>query len=148
MNDIRHTIDPSREGFKQMFEAVPTDSPVLMLNLVRFNEAAADETGSPPRTGREAYGRYLELFTPLMKAAGGRICWSGAAHYTLIAPPGERWDDIVVVEYPRIDAFSALIRSAAYKAILHHRIAGISDTRLIVTSPMLRHSDLILPGEG
>jgi uncharacterized protein (DUF1330 family) len=134
MENVR-AIDPTREGFKQMFASVPADVPVHMLNLVRFHEKAQDPTGSHTRSGKQAYAKYLELFTPMMRAAGGRIAWMGTAHHTLIAPPGEIWDEIIVVEYPKIDTFAKLIRSAEYKAILHHRLAGVSDTRLVVATP-------------
>ena len=78
-------IDPTRESFKQMFTAVPTGTTVLMLNLIRFREIAVDPAGSTPCSGREAYNMYLELFTPLIKAAGGRMYWTAGTYYTLIA---------------------------------------------------------------
>ncbi len=134
MENIRQAIDPTRESFKQMFERVPADTPVLMVNLVRFRDAARDDAGAAPRSGRQAYATYLELFAPLLAEAKGRITWCGAGHFTLIAPPGETWDEVLIVEYPRLEAFADLIRSSRYKEILSHRIAGICDTRLIVTT--------------
>ena len=56
-----------------MFAAVPAGTPVLMLNLIRFSEIADDPSRSAPRNRRKAYNMYLELFNPLMKAAGGCI---------------------------------------------------------------------------
>jgi uncharacterized protein (DUF1330 family) len=131
----RRAIDPTREGFKEMFSRVPPDVPVLMVNLVRFWKTARDHSGIEfARTGRQAYATYLELFKPLLAAAGGRIAWSGVGHFTLIAPPDEIWDEVLIVEYPRLRAFGDLIRSEEYKKVLPHRLAAISDTRLIVTT--------------
>ena len=147
MAEFVAAIDPTRESFKQMFSAVPADRPVLMLNLVRFRDVAVDTPGCPTRSGRDAYMTYLRLFRPLMAAKGGREYWSGRALHTLIAPPEERWDEIIIIEYPRLAAFAALIQSHEYKTILPHRLAGISDTRLVITEPASGEATLRAPDE-
>jgi len=34
------TVDPTPESFKAMFKAIPADTPVVMLNLLRFRKRA------------------------------------------------------------------------------------------------------------
>jgi uncharacterized protein (DUF1330 family) len=120
-----------------MFSSVPSGAPVLMLNLVRFREQALNLPGEEPRSGREAYAKYLELFQPLLDAVGGSMYWMGKVHQTLISPTGELWDEVLVVRYPRVEAFAGLLRTPEYKTILPHRQAGLCDTRLLVTSEVL-----------
>jgi len=126
-----HTaIDPTRESFKQLFERVPALGPVVMLNLLAFREMATDGQ----RTGRQAYADYSKAVAPLLAAAGGRVHWFADAHHALIAPPGESWDEVLLVEYPSRDAFVGMIQSPAYAAIVHHRTAALRDSRLIATT--------------
>ncbi|MFX8965135.1 hypothetical protein ABTN15_20390, partial [Acinetobacter baumannii] len=55
-------IDPSRENFDR-FKALPRDTPIHMLNRVRFRALAAYPDGHPLAgkglTGREAYAEYM-----------------------------------------------------------------------------------------
>lgn len=125
----RSAIDPTRESFKQLFDRVPAKGPIVMLNLLAFRDRAADADGA--RTGRQAYAAYSAAVLPLLAAAGGRVQWVGDAHHALIAPPGEGWDEVLLVEYPSRDAFAAMIQSPAYAAIVHHRTAALRDSRLI-----------------
>ena len=51
-----------------------------------------------------------------------------------VAPAGEQWDGIAIVEYLGFDAFRTLVESNAYKAQAHpHRVAALADWRLIAT---------------
>ena len=55
---------------------------------------------------------------------------------------------MLVVEFPGIEVFANLIRSRQYKAILPHRLSGISDTRLMITGLMPCDTDFARLGEG
>jgi len=81
----RTAIDPTRESFKQLFQRVPAEGPVVMLNLLAFREQATDGR----RTGRQAYADYSKAVAPLLAAVGGRLQWFGEAHHALIAPSDE-----------------------------------------------------------
>lgn len=131
----RAAIDPTRESFKALFDRVPQEGPVLMLNLLAFRDQAADGAQAPARTGRQAYAAYSEAVAPLLARVGASVQWLGDAHHALIGPPGEQWDEVLLVRYPSRDAFVAMIQSADYKAIVHHRTAALRDARLIATTP-------------
>ena len=62
-------IDPTRASLAQFAAELPVDTPVVMLNLLRFNPQASDQSG---RTGREAYAEYSRLIMPLLAAVGGQ----------------------------------------------------------------------------
>ncbi len=98
------------------------EGPVVMLNLVRFRELASDGDG----TGRDAYGRYSRGFIPLLKRCGGTILWAGDVTGVAIGDDaGDHWDYAVLVQYPDRQAFVATITSDDYRAINHHRLAGL-----------------------
>lgn len=123
-------IDPTRASLAQFAAELPADTPVVMLNLLRFNPLASDQSG---RTGREAYAEYSRLIMPLLAAVGGQPIWLGHAQCALIAPPGESWDEVLLVKYPHQQAFLQMIDSPEYRAIVHHRTAALLDSRLIAT---------------
>ena len=64
------SLNPSREQLAAFAEQMPDDAPILMLNLLRYREAADYPPGSThsPCSGREAYRRYSR--TALAKVQG------------------------------------------------------------------------------
>jgi uncharacterized protein (DUF1330 family) len=120
------------------FDALPDDgSPLLMLNLLRFRERA-DYTGfpdEPARSGVEAYRVYIGLAMPIVENAAGRIVMMGKQLATLIAPNEERWDDMLLLEYPKRKPFIEAMRCEAYRKVSYHRTAALLDSRLIAFRP-------------
>ncbi len=136
MTTCTPSLSPSRESFAHFVSAVPADTPIVMLNLLRFNAQAQYPQGSTESatTGRAAYAEYSRLITPLLAAAGAQVLWLGRAHSALIAPAGETWDEVLLVRYPDKQAFAQMTSSAAYLAIVHHRMAALADSRLVATT--------------
>lgn len=132
---MNRSVDPTPESVKLLVARVPADVPVVMLNLLRFREQASypADKGQPARTGREAYAIYIKEIEPHLGAVSGRVVWKGSAHHAFIAPPGEAWDEVLLVEYPSREAFLAMLKSPTYQAITFHRTAALEDARLIVT---------------
>ena len=127
---------------------VPEDSPVVMVNLLRYREVA-DYGGSPAAergpvatgaSGRTAYADgYLPAFGAVAAQAGVEleVLYYGQVHAALVASPGERWDDVVLVRYPSFAGFRRIVGGAAYaQKADHHRLAALADWRLVATSPL------------
>ena len=131
----RVAIDPTRESFKALFEKVPAQGRVVMLNLLAFRDLADDPPGVPARSGRAAYEAYSEAVAPLLTRVGARIHLLATALHSVVAPPGEEWDEMLLVEYPSRDAFASMIQMPEYKDIVHHRTAALRDARLVATTP-------------
>ncbi|WP_420473761.1 DUF1330 domain-containing protein [Noviherbaspirillum sp. ST9] len=129
------SVDPTPESVKLLAQTVPADTPVVMLNLLRFRAEAAYavDKQQPPRSGREAYATYAKETVPHLQQVGGRVVWHGDAKHAFIAPPGEQWDEVLLVEYPSKDAFLSMLKSPQYQEITFHRTAALDDARLIVT---------------
>ena len=111
--------------------------PIFMLNLLRYNAQARypDGAGLAPCSGREAYfQRYVPAFGKLAEGTGIKPFWIGNVLAGIVAPAGEQWDDVAIVEYPSFDAFRTLVESDAYrKEADPHRAAALADWRLIAT---------------
>lgn len=131
------SIDPTREQLQAFAERMPDDTPILMLNLLRFRDQAEYPAGSAhaPCSGRVAYARYSLTALPKVAAAGGAVEALAHAHATLIAPPDEEWDELLLVRYPSKAAFLAMLADPEYRAATVHRTAALSDARLIGTTP-------------
>lgn len=114
------------EPTRQQLASLSTDEragPVVMLNLVRFREEAADDDGS----GYDAYLRYSRGFIPLLKRCGGTILWAGDVTGVAIGDDlADVWDYAVLVKYPNRQAFVDTITSEDYQAINRHRMAGLA----------------------
>lgn len=122
-------VDPTREQF-DAFKALPRDTPVLMLNLVRLRDAAAYPDGRSA-TGRDAYASYGRESLPVFKRVGGTIVWRGRPEQVVIGPLDERWDIAFVARYPSAAAFLEMVTDVEYKRAVVHRQAAVVDSRLI-----------------
>ncbi|MFV8570719.1 DUF1330 domain-containing protein [Marinobacter sp. SBS5] len=125
------TVDSSQEELKKVLQETPKDQPVVMLNLLRFRDRANYQDESEACSGRDAYKRYMKEAAACVKAVGAEVIWSGRSVGSLIAPPDEAWDQVLLVRYPSTDAFLAMIESPDYKGVLKHRTAALEDSRLV-----------------
>jgi uncharacterized protein (DUF1330 family) len=131
------TVEPSAERLQEFLEGAGDDAPVVMVNLLRYRERALypDGFAAEPCSGREAYGRYGAVAVQRIASVGGRLIWLGSAQATVIGPDAERWDNVVLVEYPSRKKFIEMVSQPEYLAAAPHRTAALEDSRLIATSP-------------
>lgn len=128
-------VDATDENGRLVFERA-IDGPVIMLNLLRFR-AVADYTAAPelapdePISGREAYRVYMAHTTPFLEAEGGRLRMMAEGGHPLIGPVDERWDLVLLVEYPHLERLMSMAQNDAYLAGLGHRTAALEDSRLV-----------------
>ena len=111
------------------------DDPVVMLNLLRYREQAADGFGVDGKTGREAYQEYGRRFAELRPRFGGEPIWMGEAMNTIIGP--EAWDIVILVRYPTRRQFVDMLNDADYQAIAPIRAAALEDSRLVEMRQLL-----------
>ena len=142
------TVELTARSLDSAARVVPAGSPVVMANLLRYREVAeygggaAGERGpvADGAPGRTAYADgYLPAFSEVAAQEGVEVevVYYGQVHTALVAPEGERWDDVVLVRYPDMAGFRRIVGSAAYaRNADHHRLAALADWRLIATSPL------------
>jgi uncharacterized protein (DUF1330 family) len=129
------TVSPTRESLAHLRDTFPRDTPVVMVNLLRFRERALYPKGSTfgECSGRQAYKRYMETATEKLSEVGARPIWMSKAFVGVIAPEDEQWDQVFLVKYPSVDAFMTMLKMPEYLAATVHREAALIDSRLIAT---------------
>jgi len=138
------SIDPTRAQF-DAFKALPRDTPIQMLNLVRLRPLADYPADHPDHgkglSGLEAYRAYGRTTAELFRRVGGRQIWAGRPETVVTGPADERWDLAFIAEYPDAKAFLAMVTDPEYREWVKHRQAGVEDSRLIRLAPLT-------PGDG
>ncbi|MBB6340793.1 uncharacterized protein (DUF1330 family) [Pseudomonas fluvialis] len=131
------SLNPSREQLANFTRDMPDEGPILMLNLLRYRDAAAypDDCGHSPCTGREAYKRYSRTALNKVQGVGGRVELMAPARAMLIAPEEEQWDELLLVRYPSKSAFLGMLADPEYRAATVHRTAALADSRLVGCLP-------------
>lgn len=131
-------VDPERAQF-EAFKALPRDTPIEMLNLVRFREQA-DYSGDHALadrglSGADAYKNYGKESGPVFARVGGTMAYRGGFETVLIGPRSERWDAVFVARYPDAGAFMEMVTDEDYRKVVVHRQAAVETSRLIRLAP-------------
>ena len=128
------SINPSETQLQQLMELTDDGKPLVMINCLRYHEQAQypAEKDITPISGKQAFQCYGEQSYSYVSALGGRLVWMGAVVHSLIAPEDEHWDDIVMVQWPNLTAFKALMDNSEYHAAAYHRDAALADSRLTI----------------
>lgn len=139
------SIDPTREQF-EAFKALPRDTPIHMLNLIRLRPVAAYPAGHPNHgkgmTGRDAYRAYAHEGRAIFDRVGLKTVWAGRPETVLTGPAGEGWDLAFIASYPNAGAFLAMVTDPEYREHVKHRTAAVEDSRLIRLAPVDGAEDL------
>ena len=122
-------VHPDPDQFARMMAEGPK-GPLHMLNLIRLNNVARYEDGRHA-TGQEAFAEYSRLVAPLVERHGGRVIWAGTPDAVLIGPEDAHWDVGLIVEYPDMAAFQAMVTAPEYREVAIHRAAAVETSRLI-----------------
>lgn len=133
------SIDPTRAQF-DAFKALPRDTPIHMLNLIRLNAHANYPVGHPNHgkgmSGLDAYRAYGRTTAHIFKRVGGHQVWVGRPETVLTGPVDERWDIAFIAAYPNAGAFLAMVTDPEYRELVKHRQAAVEDSRLIRLAPV------------
>lgn len=118
-------LEINSEQFKA-FAALPRDTPVVMLNLLKFKDKVS-ETGM---SGAEWYKEYMRQAAPFFTKANAEILFLGKAKTMLIGPINtDLWDKVLLIKYNSITDFLAMIQADGYPS--HLRAQALEDSRLI-----------------
>ncbi len=130
---MTRTIDPVASQLPQIFASLPPDTPLVMLNLLRFRDVATYRDGENRGSGREAYARYGEVALRAVQSVGGEAVYQGSARAGIICPEDELWHEVLLVRYPSVQAFQTMLAIPEYREATRHRTAALEDARLIAT---------------
>jgi hypothetical protein len=128
-------VEPTQESGRALFKRA-IKGKVVMLNLLRFRDIA-DYSATPglapekPISGAAAYDRYIAHTMPYLIESGGELLFLGEGGAFFIGPQAERWDKVMLVRQPSVEAFMAFATNEAYLAGIGHRTAAVEDSRLL-----------------
>jgi uncharacterized protein (DUF1330 family) len=132
-------IGPTKEQIQALVES-PLETPVVMLNLLRFADRANGDAGGK-ESGQDSYARYGERMRSMLEQTGARVLWHGRADSVVIGDDADDWDAVILVEYPSRKAFLDMTSSPQYRQVSKDRSAGLADSRLIAMTELYRHTE-------
>ena len=127
LSDHIHT---SKEQLARFLETAPKDTPITMVNIVRYKSRVAEENAS----GEDIYNRYGIRVLPMLKKVGGRIIWRGTVHATLIGDDSNPPHVVLLVKYPSSDHFMRMVTDEDYQKIANDRTISIEYGGLLATT--------------
>jgi uncharacterized protein (DUF1330 family) len=104
-----NAMQPTLEQI-QAFMKLPTDQPVVMVNLLKIKDAAE-------------YQKYGVAVSKIFNNIGAEMLFSGLCETTLIG--GAEWDAVALARYPNAQALLKMAQSPEYQEISVHRDAGL-----------------------
>ena len=132
-------IDPTRAAF-DLFKSLPRDTPINMLNLIRYNDAAkypdGHENAAHGWSGERAYTEYGKTSGPIFTRVGGGIVWRGQMEAMVTGPEDKQWDLAFIASYPHAGAFLEMVTDPDYQKAVVNRQAAVLDSRLIRFAPL------------
>ena len=123
---VENKLNPSDEQMKGFLEG-DADSPIHMVNLLKFKEKAEYEDGRETTlSGAEAYAIYGQEVLAHIAKIGGTAVFSGQVSRLMPGEVEELWDMVAVVTDPSKTAMLAMISDPDYQASHVHRVAGLA----------------------
>lgn len=113
-------VNPSKETIKQLVADFPPETPVTMLNILRFKELT--DTGE---TGLKSYRRYGAKAQAHVVKAGAQVIWAGEVISAVIGDKDQMPHQVLLVEYPNVNAFLSMVLSPEYQAITSDRTMAL-----------------------
>ena len=130
------TIELDETKLPMILEAIPQRQPIVMLNLLKFRGVTnyAEHSAHEDCSGRDAYsGRYLKNAVQKIEEIGGAVIYDGDVCVEVIGENVDDWHRIIIVKYPSIADFMAMVSTDEYQALRVHRAAALDDSRLLAT---------------
>jgi len=122
---VENKVQPNAEQIKG-FQEGDDDSPIYMLNLLKFKQRASYEDGrETDATGAEAYRIYSGEVGAHVKKVGGKMIFGGRVSRLMLGEVEDLWDSVALVMYPSRKAMFAMTQDPAYQASAIHRKAGL-----------------------
>jgi uncharacterized protein (DUF1330 family) len=116
------SLYPTKEQIQQLL-ADPAETPVVMVNLLRFKPGA-----------EAAYQRYARAMRKIVESRGGRFLWGGRVTAQVVGGGGEGFEVVGLVEYPSRKAFVEIATSKEVAEIGVHRAEGLEGQWLLAAT--------------
>jgi len=122
----KNSVHPSKEQMEGFLEG-DSDTPIAMINLLKFKEKAEYEDGrDTDLTGEQAYAIYGKEVVEHLKKVGGKISFGGSINRLMLGEVEELWDTTFIAKYPSKKAMLKMITDPDYLESNKHRVAGLA----------------------
>ena len=122
---VKNTVAPNKEQMAGFFEG-DINSPILMVNLLKFKEKAEYEDGRDnDLSGKEAYMIYAMEVQEHLKKIGGEMVFGGEIIRLMLGEVEDLWDSVAIARYPSRKAMLEMIMDPDYQESEKHRSAGL-----------------------
>ncbi len=132
-------INPDADQIHDLI-AADRDGPLQFVNLLCYYDQARYPEGhaldGTSISGADAYARYGMVALEHVTKRGGRLALYNDVHQVLIGGR-DHWDQVAIMEYADTAAFLDMLLDPDYVAGLVHREAGLANTLVMVTRPLL-----------
>ena len=123
---VENKVTPNEEQMKGFMED-DSDTPIHMVNLLKFKDKAEYEDGRETNlTGAEAYAIYGAEVQGHLAKVGGSGVFSGRVSRLMLGEVEELWDVVAIATYPSKKAMLQMITDPAYIESAKHRAAGLA----------------------
>jgi uncharacterized protein (DUF1330 family) len=127
--NLSNQVMAEEKVFVDFIKSYPSNTPVVMLNILKFKERTDDGA----KTGKESYYEYSRAVAPLLEKVGGKMLWAGKVNKTIIGDSSDHPQRILLVQYPSKEAFVEMTTSEEYSKISHLREMALEYGGLIAT---------------
>ena len=125
-------LRPTGEQIKELVGS-DLDGPVVMLNLLKFAERATSDagTGSDAAPASSRTAATATRCRDHLERVGAKVLWRGRVDSVVIGEEADRWDSVILVEYPSRKAFIEMTSTESYGETSSTATPALDDTRLI-----------------
>ena len=123
--EVKNHLKPHKTQIEGFLEG-DTDTPITMLNLLKFKEKAEYEDGrETDLSGKGAYSIYDQEVVEHLKKVGANWVLSGKVSRLMIGEAEDLWDSVAIARYPSRKAMFEMIMDPDYLESEKHRSAGL-----------------------
>ena len=124
--EYKNSVHPTKEQMEGFLEG-DSDTPIAMINLLKFKEKAEYEDGRvTDLTGEQAYAIYGKEVVEHLKKVGGKVSFGGSINRLMLGEVEELWDTTFIAKYPSKKAMLKMITDPDYLESNKHRVAGLA----------------------
>jgi hypothetical protein len=132
-------VNPARDQLRELVRE-DRSGPLQFVNLLAYREfadyPAGHDLAATGLTGAEAYGLYGAVALDHVTRRGGRLTTYNDVEQVIIGPEGG-WHQVATMQYADTEAFIDMLLDPDYIEALVHREAGLANTVVLVTRPLL-----------
>jgi uncharacterized protein (DUF1330 family) len=122
---VENKVKPNDEQMAGFLEG-DIDSPIEMVNLLKFKDKAEYEDGRITElSGEEAYSIYGMEVQEHLKKVGGESIFFGTVERLMLGEVEELWDWVAIAKYPSRKAMLEMMLDPDYQESEKHRSAGL-----------------------